>query len=243
MPQRTRLLPHKVAGSMPPAHSPTFDKEIPMHYPKKLAVALTAGTLLFTLAACGDDGDSKDAHAEQTAANGDVFNNADVDFATAMIPHHAQALVMVDLTRGRELSPQVRQLAEEIQAAQGPEIEKMVDWLTEWDEPVPETMRDHVNAEDSDGMGGHDMGGMDDESDSGMPGMMTDEDLADLESAQGQEFEDMWLQMMIEHHEGAIEMAQDEQADGVFKPAINLAESIETSQQAEIDHMRELLAS
>jgi uncharacterized protein (DUF305 family) len=214
-----------------------------MQYPKKLAVSLTAATLLFTLAACGDDGDTKNATAEQTASNGDVFNDADIEFATAMIPHHAQALVMVDMTRGRELSGHMQQLTDQIQAAQGPEIEKMVDWLTAWDEPVPETMRDHVNAEDSDGMGGHDMGGMDDESDPGMPGMMTDEDLADLESAHGQEFEDMWLKMMIEHHEGAIEMAKDEQADGVFKPAINLAESIETSQQAEIDHMRELLAS
>ena len=59
----------------------------------------------------------------------------------------------------------------------------------------------------------------------------------------GQEFEDMWLEMMIEHHEGAIEMAKEEQADGVFQPAIDLAESVETSQQAEIDHMRELLGS
>jgi len=193
--------------------------------------------LLFTLAACGDDAY---ANAEQTAANGDVFNDEDVAFATAMIPHHAQALVMVDLTRGRELSPQVQQLTEDIQAAQGPETEKMVDWLTGWDQPVPETMRDHANAEDSDEMGGHDM---DDQTDSDMPGMMTDEELADLEAAQGQEFEDMWLEMMIEHNEGAIEMAKDEQADGVFKPAINLAASIEVSQQAEIDHMRELLAS
>jgi len=214
-----------------------------MNYPKKLAVALTAGTLLVTLAACGDDGDNKDPHAEHTAPNGDVFNDTDVDFATAMIPHHAQALAMVDLTLGRDLSPEVRQLTEDIQAAQGPEIEKMVDWLTDWDKPVPETMRDHVNAEDSDGMGGHDMDDVDGELDSDMPGMMTDEELADLEAAQGQEFEDMWLEMMIEHHEGAIEMAKDEQADGAFQPAIDLAESIETSQQAEIDHMREKLAS
>jgi len=218
-----------------------------MQYPKKLAVALTAGTLLFALAACGGDadGDTQDAGADQTAANGDVFNDADADFATAMIPHHAQALAMVDLTRGRELSPPVQKLTEDIQAAQGPEIETMVDWLTGWDRPVPETMRDHVNAEDPDGMGGHDMEDMDGdgETESDMPGMMTDEELGDLEAAQGQEFEDMWLEMMIEHHEGAIEMAKDEQADGVFKPAIDLAGSIETSQQAEIDHMRELLAS
>jgi uncharacterized protein (DUF305 family) len=213
-----------------------------MQYPKKLAVALTAGTLLFTMAACGDDSDGE-ARATQTATNGDVFNDADVDFATAMIPHHAQALAMVDLTRGRELSPQVQRLTEDIQAAQGPEIENMVDWLTEWDQPVPATMRDHVNAEDPDGMDGHDMGDMDDQTDSGMPGTMTDEELADLETTQGQEFEDMWLEMMIEHHEGAIEMAKDEQTDGAFQPATNLAESIEASQQAEIGHMRELLAS
>ena len=214
-----------------------------MHYPKKLAVAITAGTLLFTLAACGGDGDTLDASAEQTAANGDVFSDTDVDFATAMIPHHAQALAMVDLTRGRELSPPVQKLTEDIQAAQGPEIETMVDWLTGWDQPVPETMRDHANAEDPDGMGGHDMEDMEGETESDMPEMMTDEELADLDAVQGQEFEDMWLEMMIEHHEGAIEMAKDEQADGVFQPAIDLAESIETSQQAEIDHMRELLGA
>ena len=211
-----------------------------MHHPKKLAAALTAGILLFTLTACGGDGDTKDAHAEQTAANGDVFNDEDVDFATAMIPHDAQALAMVDVTRGRELSAPVQRLTEEIQAAQGPEIETMVDWLTGWDQPVPETMRDHANAEDPDGMGGHDMEDMEGETEPDMPGM-TDEDLADLEAAQGQAFEDMWLEMMIEHHEGAIEMAKQEQVDGAFQPAVDLAESIETSQQAEIDHMRELL--
>ena len=214
-----------------------------MHCPKKLTAALTAGTLLFTLAACGGDSDTTDAHAEHTAASGDAFNDTDVDFATAMIPHHAQALAMVDLTRGRQLSAPAQRLTEDIQAAQGPEIETMVDWLTDWDQPVPETMRDHVNAEDSGGMGGHDMGDMDDGTEADMPGMMTDEELADLDATQGQEFEDRWLEMMVEHHEGAIAMAKDEQADGVFRPAVDLAESIETSQQAEIDHMRELLGS
>jgi uncharacterized protein (DUF305 family) len=233
---------------MPPAHANAIrqiDKEIPMHYPTKLAVALTSGTLLLTLAACGDDGDTQDPDATRTAANGDVYNDADLDFATAMIPHHAQALAMVDLTRGRELSPQVQRLTEDIQAAQVPEIETMVDWLTGWDQPVPETMRDHANAEDSGGMGGHDMNDTDgdDPTDSDMPGMMTDEELADLGAAHGQEFEDMWLAMMIEHHEGAIEMAKDEQAEGVYRPALDLATSIATSQQAEIDQMRELLAA
>jgi len=211
-----------------------------MKHPKKLAVALATGALLFTVAACGDDSGNNDAQAKQTASNGDLFNTADVDFATAMIPHHAQALVMVDMTRGHNLSPEVKQLTEDIHAAQGPEIEQMVGWLTDWDKPVPETMRDHVNAEDH-GMSGHDMGDTDDQ-DSDMPGMMTDEELDELEGAQGQDFETMWLEMMIKHHEGAIQMAQDEQEDGTFGPALKLAESIESSQQAEIDHMKELLA-
>lgn len=214
-----------------------------MHYPNKLTVGLTAATLLLTLAACGDDGGTKDASAEQTAVNGDVFNDADVDFATAMIPHHAQALAMVDMTRGRELSPQVQALTEDIQAAQGPEIEMMVDWLTDWDQPVPETMRDHVNADDSDGMGGHDMGDMDGETDSEMPGMVSDEELADLEAAPSQEFEDMWLEMMIEHHEGAVEMAEDEVSEGEYADAVELAEDIIESQTAEIEQMEQMLGT
>jgi uncharacterized protein (DUF305 family) len=195
---------------------------------KKIAAALATGALLLPLAACGDDS-SGEAQAQQTAANGEVFNGADVDFATAMIPHHSQALTMVDLTHGRELSPEVEQLTERIRAAQAPEIEQMVDWLTAWDKPVPATMRDHAHAE------GEDMGGED------MPGMMSEEDMDRLESASPPEFEDMWLEMMIEHHKGAIEMAEQEQADGVYRPATKLAGSIIAAQRAEIDHMQELL--
>ena len=71
---------------------------------------------------------------------------------------------------------------------------------------------------------------------------MDPDDLAALEDSDGTAFEQMWLQMMIEHHEGAIEMAQDEQADGLFPDAVDLAESIEASQGAEIDQMEDLLA-
>jgi uncharacterized protein (DUF305 family) len=202
---------------------------------RKLSAALASGVLLLTTTACGE-GDSHDAHPEQTAANGDVFNDADVDFATSMIPHHAQALAMVDLTRSRDLSPELHQLSIDILEAQGPEIELMAGWLTDWDKPIPETVRDHANAHVE---GGDDMGSDGSE----MPGMMTDEEMSELARAQGPEFEDLWLEMMIEHHEGAIEMAQAERTDGTFDPAINLAESIETSQQAEIDHMTELLGS
>ena len=207
-----------------------------MNPPKRLAAALAAGTLMLTLAACGEDGDAEPS-ASQTASNGDVYNDADVDFATTMIPHHAQALVMVDMTRGRDLSPEVQDLTEAILAAQGPEIEMMVDWLEAWDKPVPETMRDHVNAEHGDD--GHDM----DHSESDMPGMMTDEEMDELEAARGADFEDMWLEMMIRHHEGAIDMAEEEQEAGTFGSAIKLAKAIESAQRAEIERMEKLAGS
>lgn len=197
---------------------------------RTLAAALILA-LAPALAACGEDDQDAAPAAERTAANGDIYNDADVTFASAMIPHHADALVMVDMTRGRDLTPEFAELTEDVRAAQAPEIEQMTDWLTAWGEDVPETSRDHVNS--------HDMGGMGDDPD-GQMGMDAD-DLAMLDDAEGSAFETMWLEMMIDHHEGAIEMAQEEQADGLFPDALELAESIETSQTAEIDLMREML--
>ena len=186
------------------------------------------------LTACGTS-DSTDAEpaARHTATNGDVYNEADVTFAQQMIPHHAQAIEMADMTRGRELSPEVAQLAASIMEAQTPEIETMTDWLSAWGEDIPETMRDHANAESGDGMG--DMG------DDDMPGMMSQDDMNALESASDADFEEMWLEMMVEHHQGAIEMAKDEQEDGAFSPAVDLAEDIAAGQTAEVDQMTDLL--
>lgn len=199
-----------------------------------VALALALGT---GLTACGDDG--TDA-AGPTEVSTTEHNDADVTFATDMIQHHAQALSMVDLTMERDLGPQVQTLAEDIRAAQGPEIETMADWLTKWGEEVPETMRDHVNS-------GHDMDDMSDNMEGmdgdEMPGMMTAEDMDALENASDAEFEDMWLEMMIEHHEGAIEMAETEQSEGQFKDAVDLAGQIVEAQQQEIDTMQGLLDS
>jgi uncharacterized protein (DUF305 family) len=74
-----------------------------------------------------------------------------------------------------------------------------------------------------------------------MPGMMSDEDMTALEKATGAEFDQMFLTMMIEHHEGAIEMARTEQADGEYADAKALAEDIETAQTEEIQTMQGLL--
>ena len=194
-----------------------------------LAALLTAMALL---TACGNNDDSSQQE-RQKAANGAEYNDADVEFASDMIQHHAQALAMVDLTMGRQLDPRVQQLAENIREAQGPEIEQMTDWLTDWDQPIPETVRDHGNA--------HGDGEM--EMDPDMPGMMSADQMAALEAANGAEFQQMWLEMMIEHHEGAIEMAQTEQSDGKFGPAKQLAENIASAQQDEISTMENLLGS
>ena len=216
-----------------------------MRYPRPAALvrrpavllgSLTLG-LALTLTACGNDDDtSSDTSAQLSATD---HNDADVAFATDMIQHHAQALSMVDLTVDRTLDPEVQQLAEDIREAQGPEIETMSDWLQDWDEEVPETMRDHSNA-------GHDMEGMGDTMDglaSDMPGMMSGEDFDELENASDAEFQDMWLEMMVEHHEGAVEMAKEQQENGQYKPAVDLAGDVVTTQTAEIEKMKALLGS
>ncbi len=198
---------------------------------KRPAALLIALTTTFAMASCSDES-GHNGHDASDIPESEEFNQADVDFATNMIPHHAQALSMVDLTRGRDLSRPAKRLSEDILMAQSPEIETMVDWLNEGDQPVPATMRDHVNAHDDSV-----------EMDSDMPGMMSAEEMEALENAPDGEFEDLWLEMMIEHHQGAIEMAQTEQADGEYPATIDLAKSIESSQQDEIDVMAELLGS
>jgi uncharacterized protein (DUF305 family) len=207
------------------------------HCALRRSTALVAVVALsFGLAACGDSDGGSNASEAQTAANGDVFNSADVTFATDMIPHHAQAIEMVTLTDTRTLDPEVKQLADNIREAQSPEVETMVDWLTLWGEEIPETSIDHTNA-------GHDMSDMPSMESSDMPGMMSADDMQALANAPDAEFQDMWLEMMMEHHQGAIEMAKTEQADGKYPDALSLAESMESSQQAEIEQIKSLLGT
>ena len=195
-----------------------------------LGLALAVG-----LSACGDDADNSSAQVSITE-----HNDADVAFAGDMIQHHAQALAMVDLTMDRPLDPEVEALAEDIRAAQTPEIETLAGWLTDWDEQIPETIRDHVNA-------GHGAGDLSDsmrDLDHGdMPGMMSADDIDALENTSDTEFQEMWLEMMIEHHEGAIEMAKSEQEDGRYKPAVDLAGDIVDSKSQEVATMQDLLRS
>ena len=189
---------------------------------RKLITALAV--LALTLTACG--GQEKDSNSSSSSP----FNAADVAFATGMIPHHAQALAMVDMTRNHELDPAVGQLRDDILDAQEPEIETMVAWLESWGKPVPETGR------------GHDMGAMSDHT-MNMPGMMSDKAMASLKKAHGADFQRMWLEMMREHHQGALTMAKDEIDKGKFPKAIALARSIVKGQTTQIQRIERLLNS
>lgn len=191
-----------------------------------IAIALVAAT---ALAGCGSDSDSN------TSTNAE-FNSADVTFAQSMIPHHEQAVVMAKIAKTQASSPEVKQLAEKIEAAQAPEIETMTSWLDGW------------GKEDSDSRHHMDDGDMMDDGDNmmddaDMPGMMSDTDMSALDRSMGAAFDQMFLTMMISHHEGAIEMAKTEQQEGKYLDAIRLAVRIEEAQTTEIALMKSLLAS
>ncbi|WP_407840696.1 DUF305 domain-containing protein [Streptomyces sp. DSM 116496] len=199
--------------------------------PRRAALAATAATAGLVLAACGssDSTSTPGTTAATTTApastEADRHNQADVAFAQGMIPHHRQAIVMSDMVESHGASDEVKELAEKIKKAQKPEIDTMTRWLEAWGEKVPT---------------GTGMGHGDD--DSGMPGMMGDQDINRLGNAKGNAFDTMFLTMMIEHHEGAIDMAKTEKEQGAYGPAKALADSIITSQTAEIALMRTMLA-
>lgn len=153
----------------------------------------------------------------------DDTNAADIMFVQMMIPHHEQAIEMSEIILAKDgVDPEVASLAEQIQAAQDPEITLMEQWLDDWGLP---SMR---------GIGGTGHGGMD--------GMMSDAQMAELESATGADGSTLFLELMIEHHEGAIVMADYVIDDGRSADVRELAEQIVTSQTAEIETMNRLLS-
>ena len=206
--------------------------------PAASALTLAAALLIGACSSSTDHGSMNMSTTSMTAGTSAAsipadaeFNAVDVAFAQGMIPHHAQAIVMADMALAQSTNPDVTKLATEIKAAQAPEIEQLTNWLETWGQSVP----------DSAGESGmdHSMDGMDGMM---MSGMMSDADMARLENTTGADFDTMWLEMMIQHHEGAITMARDEVTGGKYGPTKAMAESIITSQQAEIDTMTKLIS-
>ena len=178
-----------------------------------------------SLAACsgGESADS-DSSPSDSAAPDATWNDADVAFVQGMIPHHEQAVEMSEMMTGRTVSNSTAALAEQIRAAQTTEVSLMQGFLADWGVELDP----HAGHS-----GDHSMG----------EGMMSDEQLDELESAGGVDFERMWLTMMLEHHQGAVAMANTVLSGGSDPRVRTLAEGIVAAQQAEIAQIEALLAS
>ena len=163
------------------------------------------------------------------------FSDADVEFMSGMIPHHAQAVVMAGWAPSHGARPDVAVLCERIVVAQRDEIAMMRQWLADRGQEVP----DATSTRHKMTMSGvtHEML---------MPGMLTDEEMAALDRARGPDFDRLFLTGMIKHHQGAIDMvdklfkaygaAQDET---IYK----FASDVYADQSIEIDRMHEMLGS
>ena len=198
-----------------------------MHRKKQQLVLAGLGvSALLTLAACGSEepGSGSSAGTASTSSSTSGSTQAgrqdDVRFAQMMIPHHEQAVEMAELALQKDTSARVRQLAEQIRAAQDPEIATMTRWLEQWGAPMTSDQ----------GHAGH-----------GGGGMMSEEDLEELSAADGRSFETMWLEMMVEHHEGAVVMAQDVLETTASPEVKALAQAVVTGQTQEIATMKSLL--
>jgi uncharacterized protein (DUF305 family) len=209
----------------------------------RVPAGLAGGLLVLSLAliGCGGTTPAGTAPASSapagsvTAQAGAQFNDADVAFAQMMIPHHREAVEMADLAVDRAQNPEVKALAEQIRAAQEPEITQLTGFLTAWGAAVPAagsmSGMDHGNMSGMSGMSGT----------PAIPGAMTPEQMEQLRTATGTGYDSMFLAMMIEHHRGAVDMAQGEVENGGNPDAKQLAEKIVADQNTEISRMQQLL--
>ena len=198
-----------------------------MKRPSRHIVAALAAA--FAVAACG--GARRSATTAVATAHR-AYTAADVRFVQRMIAHHAQALAMTALVPSRTGRPDVRLLAERIEISQRSEIALMQDWLRRRGEPVPDPVA-HDAPHDA-----HHGGSADSAL---MPGMLTPLEMERLAAAEGADFERLFLELMIRHHEGALTMvAEPFPAPGAGEePEIfNLASDVDADQRAEIRRLR-----
>ncbi|MDP9028733.1 MAG: DUF305 domain-containing protein [Actinomycetota bacterium] len=192
---------------------------------RTLALASSALVIALALAGCSSSqngmGMGSDSGRSSTPSSASSFNDPDIAFATQMIPHHEQAVEMADLILAKTgVDSRVTDLAKKIKAAQEPEIVIMTDWLTSWGQPSPMPM---------DGMT--------------MNGMMSQDDMDALKNGSGLDSSKLFLQQMIQHHQGALDMAKEELTTGKNAEALALAKRIVTNQTDEIATMKSLLTS
>jgi uncharacterized protein (DUF305 family) len=188
---------------------------------------LAAVAVALFLSSCGNS--STEGHADHSQTDQPVitgqpagYNADDVAFATNMIPHHKQAVDLAALVPERTTNAGLQQLAKQISEEQQPEIDVMKVFLVQWNE----------NPDTNSGHAGHG---------NTMQGMVDAATMTKLQSLNGAEFDKLWLESMIGHHQGAIEMAKAEIANGDNVDAKSLAKNIVTTQEAEIGQMKQML--
>ena len=188
---------------------------------KPTRIILLGLTSIALLTACGGSSDTNTGTDVVEAVTD--FNEDDVMFAQMMIPHHEQAIEMSDIALDPTVgaSEVVKSLATRIKGAQDPEINTMKGFLTSWKMSLTmDTSMDHGDM---------------------MSGMLSAEEMTNLSTVRGTEFDRVWITGMIAHHEGAIEMAADVLKDGKNAAVRTLANTITSGQDAEIIEMKELL--
>lgn len=208
----------------------------------RITLAITGLATALALTACGQStaptaqsGSVPSPSGPASATVAAAHNGADTTFAQDMIVHHQQAIAMADLAPTRAGNAQVKDLAATIKAAQTPEITTMTGWLSAWGEPA--TAPTMSSSSDMGGMGG--MGGM--PGMGSMPGVMSSQEMTALGNLTGAAFDRQFLTMMVTHHQGAVDMARAEQAQGTNPDAKALAGKIITDQTAQIARMQQLL--
>ncbi|RKS04880.1 uncharacterized protein (DUF305 family) [Nocardiopsis sp. Huas11] len=230
-------------------------------------LALAAGTALVLLgaSACtgaeeepvsgnviapGAPGESASpATADQIAALAEEqgHNEADVSYLVNMIEHHRQAVEMTELVEERYERDGIERIADRISAAQGPEITAMESWLEENVFGPARENEAHQNFCGLEGDGTHhdesgDVPTCELEVDhDDMPGMATEEELADLAAAEGDEFDQLFVELMTTHHQGAITMAEEVLEEGKDHTVLRMANDVIAEQNSEISRMAEVL--
>jgi uncharacterized protein (DUF305 family) len=187
---------------------------------------MKAAALLLSVAATACGG----ATAQAQTVAGPPHTDADVRFITGMIAHHGQALEMVALVPDRATRPDVRMMAERIAVSQRDEIALMERWLRARGEPVPSADSAHAHHG-----GAH----------AQMAGMLTPEEMQRLAASSGAEFDRLFLELMIRHHEGALAMVAElfgTPGGGQQSSVFQIANEVDADQQMEIDRMRAMLA-
>ena len=230
---------------------------VPVTTMPRLARLALAGVLGLGLVACtAEEGAQRERPGGEAAAQGQILqpgrpgeanqtmdpdasvaaaptNEADEMFVRMMVPHHAQALEMCALARSRARDDQVLAMARRIEGAQGPELMALTSWLQSRGIDVPRTLADLASHEGHTDHEAH-------EEAMSMHGMLTKQQMRALERARGSRFDRLFVAGMIQHHEGAVAMADTAGAEGSDLLALEMAAEISAGQSAEIERLRDI---